>query len=404
MLEETLQICLQMWRGDETPYEGRHYQLHRPLNAPQAAPAAASADHDRWRRREEDVAAGREVRRRLQPVRDRRTSPASSTCSSAHCDDVGRDYDDITKTAYYLFDTAAGTRQDPERSAPTRRHGIPGRDRRGSRRLDTHAHRADRPGSDSGGGRLLASVGHIRISPGLPLSERRRCQVVACDPASRRATYLDSRINRRGCANWPGTMEMAGGPDESPEPSDDRRSSRRAPHPRPIGEPAPRRPDLADLRPAEPLRLLPVRLRAERDAAARRRARPRHGGRSARHGVRGRRDRGRHCSAPVSSTRSGAAGRCGCSSVHCASRSRSTRACPCCRSRSSARCSAAPRAPASRSPSGPHWSSATVAAGPAAVTEANALAAATGLLGPLTVGASVHLGYGWRPAWCWSSS
>ena len=37
-------------------------------------------------------------------------------------------------------------------------------------------------------------------------------------------------------------------------------------------------------------------------------------------------------------------------------------------------------------------------AGPTAVTEANALAAATGLVGPLLVGTSVHLGYGWRPA------
>src|SRR5438128_7969711 len=35
-LEETLQICLQMWRGDESPYRGRHYQLERPLNSPQA--------------------------------------------------------------------------------------------------------------------------------------------------------------------------------------------------------------------------------------------------------------------------------------------------------------------------------------------------------------------------------
>ena len=35
-LEETLQICLQMWRGDETPYQGRHFQLERPLNSPQA--------------------------------------------------------------------------------------------------------------------------------------------------------------------------------------------------------------------------------------------------------------------------------------------------------------------------------------------------------------------------------
>src|SRR6267143_5767673 len=35
-LEETLQICLQMWSGDETPYRGQHYQLERPLNSPQA--------------------------------------------------------------------------------------------------------------------------------------------------------------------------------------------------------------------------------------------------------------------------------------------------------------------------------------------------------------------------------
>ena len=35
-LEETLQICLRMWSGDETAYEGRFYQLKRPLNSPQA--------------------------------------------------------------------------------------------------------------------------------------------------------------------------------------------------------------------------------------------------------------------------------------------------------------------------------------------------------------------------------
>ncbi|HEU5440514.1 MAG TPA: LLM class F420-dependent oxidoreductase [Ktedonobacterales bacterium] len=35
-LEETLQIARQMWAGDESPYEGRHYQLERPLNSPQA--------------------------------------------------------------------------------------------------------------------------------------------------------------------------------------------------------------------------------------------------------------------------------------------------------------------------------------------------------------------------------
>ena len=37
-------------------------------------------------------------------------------------------------------------------------------------------------------------------------------------------------------------------------------------------------------------------------------------------------------------------------------------------------------------------------AGPAAVTEANALAAAAGLIGPLAVGGAVSVGIGWRPA------
>jgi len=35
-LEEALQIALQMWAGDEKPYEGKHYRLARPLNSPQA--------------------------------------------------------------------------------------------------------------------------------------------------------------------------------------------------------------------------------------------------------------------------------------------------------------------------------------------------------------------------------
>src|SRR5256712_1949480 len=35
-LEATLQIALQMWAGDDKPYQGKHYQLARPLNSPQA--------------------------------------------------------------------------------------------------------------------------------------------------------------------------------------------------------------------------------------------------------------------------------------------------------------------------------------------------------------------------------
>lgn len=35
-LEETLQIALRMWAGDQQPYEGKHYQLARALNSPQS--------------------------------------------------------------------------------------------------------------------------------------------------------------------------------------------------------------------------------------------------------------------------------------------------------------------------------------------------------------------------------
>jgi F420-dependent oxidoreductase-like protein len=34
MLEELLIVAHQMWRGDDSPYAGKHYQLVRPLNSP----------------------------------------------------------------------------------------------------------------------------------------------------------------------------------------------------------------------------------------------------------------------------------------------------------------------------------------------------------------------------------
>lgn len=39
MLEETILIALRMWsdeRGDECPFEGKHYRLERPFNLPQS--------------------------------------------------------------------------------------------------------------------------------------------------------------------------------------------------------------------------------------------------------------------------------------------------------------------------------------------------------------------------------
>ncbi|HEV2375078.1 MAG TPA: LLM class F420-dependent oxidoreductase [Streptosporangiaceae bacterium] len=102
-LEETLQICLQMWRGDETPYHGEHYQLERPLNSPQALsqphpPIMIGGGGERKTLRLVaryaqacNLFAGPDLAHKLDVLRE-------------HCEAEGRDYADITKTVYYVFD------------------------------------------------------------------------------------------------------------------------------------------------------------------------------------------------------------------------------------------------------------------------------------------------------------
>jgi F420-dependent oxidoreductase-like protein len=102
-LEETLQICLQMWRGDESPYRGTHYQLERPLNSPQALskphpPILIGGSGERKTLRLVaryaqacNLFPGPDLARKLDVLR-------------AHCEAEGRDYDEITKTCYFVFD------------------------------------------------------------------------------------------------------------------------------------------------------------------------------------------------------------------------------------------------------------------------------------------------------------
>jgi F420-dependent oxidoreductase-like protein len=109
-LEETLQICLQMWRGDEQPFEGRHYQLARPLNSPQSLsrphpPVMICGGGEKKTLRLVaqygdacNLFAGRDEARKLDLLRQ-------------HCEAVGRDYDTIYKTAYYWFDPSRGTQR-----------------------------------------------------------------------------------------------------------------------------------------------------------------------------------------------------------------------------------------------------------------------------------------------------
>jgi F420-dependent oxidoreductase-like protein len=101
-LEETLQICLRMWAGDESPYEGSHYRLERPLNSPQALS----------RPRPRILVGGGGERRTLRLVA--RYADACNLFPSPrvphkldvlrrHCEAEGRDYDSIERTSVFSF-------------------------------------------------------------------------------------------------------------------------------------------------------------------------------------------------------------------------------------------------------------------------------------------------------------
>ncbi|MBO9520923.1 MAG: LLM class F420-dependent oxidoreductase [Nocardioidaceae bacterium] len=101
-LEETLQICRQLWSTDDGPYDGQHYRLaeticvpppyQRPTSGGPPIMIGGSGERKTLRlvaryadacnlfgRTPEEIAHKLDVLRR-------------------HCDDVGRDYDEITKT------------------------------------------------------------------------------------------------------------------------------------------------------------------------------------------------------------------------------------------------------------------------------------------------------------------
>jgi F420-dependent oxidoreductase-like protein len=105
-LEEALQICLQMWGEDDGPYRGKHYQLGRTLNVPQALtrphpPILIGGGGEKKTLRLVaqyaqacNLFPGPELEHKLEVLR-------------GHCADVGRDYDDIEKTVMMPLDPGA---------------------------------------------------------------------------------------------------------------------------------------------------------------------------------------------------------------------------------------------------------------------------------------------------------
>jgi F420-dependent oxidoreductase-like protein len=100
-LEETLQICRQMWGPEDGPYRGRHYQLGRTLNVPQPLHRPRVLIGGGGERKTLRLVAqyadacnlfvGPELARKLDVLR-------------GHCDAVGRPYDEIEKTGQMVLD------------------------------------------------------------------------------------------------------------------------------------------------------------------------------------------------------------------------------------------------------------------------------------------------------------
>jgi len=100
-LEETLQICLQMWSEDDRPYQGKHYRLGRTLNVPQPLrrpPILIGGGGEKKTlllvaryAQACNLFAGPDVERKLEILR-------------GHCEAEGRDYDEIEKTVMVPLD------------------------------------------------------------------------------------------------------------------------------------------------------------------------------------------------------------------------------------------------------------------------------------------------------------
>ncbi len=111
-LEETLQVCRQMFDGDETPYAGAHYQLERPLNSPKPL------------RRIPILIGGGGEKKTLRLVAQYADAcnifdmgpdgvKAKYDVIRAHCETVGRDYAEIEKTVLTRFAIGNGGGKHP---------------------------------------------------------------------------------------------------------------------------------------------------------------------------------------------------------------------------------------------------------------------------------------------------
>jgi F420-dependent oxidoreductase-like protein len=104
-LEEALRICKQMFAGDETPFQGKHYQLERLLNSPAPLSRVPILIGGGGEKKTLRLVAQYADSCNLFPVPD---VDRKLDVLRQHCSDVGRDYDEIEKTVIYNFDLSQG--------------------------------------------------------------------------------------------------------------------------------------------------------------------------------------------------------------------------------------------------------------------------------------------------------
>ena len=107
-LEETLQVCRQMWSEEDGPYDGAHYRLAETVNVPPAV----------QRPHPPILIGGSGERKTLRLVaqyadacnlfgESPETVAHKLDVLRRHCDDLGRDYDAIEKTVIAMSDPLA---------------------------------------------------------------------------------------------------------------------------------------------------------------------------------------------------------------------------------------------------------------------------------------------------------
>jgi len=124
-LEETLRLARQMWAGDDSAFEGKHFRLEHPVGSPLPVRRPPVLIGGMGEKRTLRLVAeygdacnlfdipdgGKTVRHKLDVLRQ-------------HCDDVGRPYEEIEKTLSMALEPGESATAFAERSAAAAELGI----------------------------------------------------------------------------------------------------------------------------------------------------------------------------------------------------------------------------------------------------------------------------------------